>query len=439
MYKSIAMKISQQLRGAAIGIFVIGSSSLASVYLNSLGNDSKVVNYTGIVRGGTQRLVKLELAGKPSDAIIEKQDKLVDGLINGDPAMGLPAATDPAFRQQMELVATAWKDLKQKIVAVRENKQTSADLLAASERYFELADRAVSAAEKYSTDKTTQLRTIQLLVFGASLILLISIWMTVNKITNILKSSTSNITNSFDRISATIGEQEKSVNQQAQCASKATDLMGSMKDLTEQSKATIEMSMDRVTHVVELLKKTQKYDRQQVAAIFALQEKLRTIANCIESLDKQTVKISKAKIASAPALTTANRVRELQSDRNKIFATDLDISAEEFTKLLNNLQSSIAAVAVVTNDSNRIIEERVTTLKENTFDLSQASTAIDFLSLNERQSLTTAKQYASAVQQVISLIEVVNAGAKETTNSISQIRLSAGELGETTQALEARI
>ncbi len=433
------VKISQQLRSAAIGIFVVGSSSLGSVYLNSLGNDSKVVNYTGIVRGGTQRLVKLELAGKPSDTLIEKQDKLVDGLINGNAAMGLPAATDPEFRQQMQQVATAWKDLKQKIVAVRDNSKARADLLDASERYFELADRAVSAAEKYSTDKTTQLRTMQLLVFAASLILLISIWMTVNKITNILKNSTSNITNSFDRISATIGEQEKSVNQQAQSVGKANELMGSMKDLTQQSTTTIEMSVDRVTHVAELLKKTQQYDRQQVAAIFALQDKLRTIANCLESLDKQTVKISNVKMAPEPRLLAANRVRRLSSDREPIFAAERETSSEEFAKLLTNLQSSIAALAVVTKDSNQLIEERVTTLKDNTFDLTQITTAIDFLSLNERQILTTAKQYASAAQQVISLIEQVNAGAKETTNSISQIRLSAGELGQTTQALEARI
>ena len=58
------MKISNQLKSAAIGILAIGGSSLASVYLNSLGNDSKVVNSAGIVRGGTQRLVKLELAGE---------------------------------------------------------------------------------------------------------------------------------------------------------------------------------------------------------------------------------------------------------------------------------------------------------------------------------------------------------------------------------------
>lgn len=433
------MKISQQLRSAAIGIFVVGSGSLGSVYLNSLGNDSKVVNYTGIVRGGTQRLVKLELAGKPNDTLIEKQDKLVDGLINGNAAMGLPVATDPEFRQQMQQVATAWKDLKQKIVAVRDNSQARAELLDASERYFELADRAVSAAEKYSTDKKTQMQTIQLLVFAASLILLISIWMTVNKITSILKNSTSNITNSFDLISATIGEQEKSVNQQAQSVGKASELMGNMTDLTQQSTATIEMSVDRVMHVVELLKKTHQYDRQQVAAIFSLQDKLRTIASCIESLDKQTVKISNAKIASEAPLVEANRLRRLQPDRDKIFASDREISTEEFTKLLNNLQSSIAAVAVVTKDSTQLIEERVTTLRENTFDLNQITTTLDFLSLNERQILTTSKQYANVVQQVISLIEVVNAGAKDTTNSISQIRLSAGELGETTQALKAKI
>jgi methyl-accepting chemotaxis protein len=157
----MVMKISQQLKCTAIGILAIGSSSLISVYLNSLDNDSKVVNLTGIVRGGTQRLVKLELAGKQVDPLIENQNRLVNGLINGDSSLELPAATDPDFRERMQTVASAWVDLKQQILATRNDPKYRPELLAASEKYFELADRAVSSAEKYSNTKIERLRTIQ--------------------------------------------------------------------------------------------------------------------------------------------------------------------------------------------------------------------------------------------------------------------------------------
>ncbi|PSB58173.1 type IV pili methyl-accepting chemotaxis transducer N-terminal domain-containing protein [Chamaesiphon polymorphus] len=203
------MRISQQLRSAAIGILVVGSSSLVSVYLNSQGNDSKVVNYAGIVRGGTQRLIKLELAQRPNDLLIEKQDKLVNGLINGDRVLGLPAATDPEFKTQIETVATAWQDLKQKIVTFRQDSKTKADLLDASEKYFDLADRAVFAAEKYSTEKAERLRVIQIAIFAASLLLLIKIWTTVTQITNTFKKSTSDITQSSEQIALVVIKQEK--------------------------------------------------------------------------------------------------------------------------------------------------------------------------------------------------------------------------------------
>lgn len=58
------MKITTQLRGTAIGLFIFAISNVASVYINAIGNDSRVVNYAGIVRGATQRLIKLEMAGK---------------------------------------------------------------------------------------------------------------------------------------------------------------------------------------------------------------------------------------------------------------------------------------------------------------------------------------------------------------------------------------
>jgi methyl-accepting chemotaxis protein len=431
------VKISQQLRGTAIGILLIGTSSLVSVYLNSLGDDSKVINSAGIVRGGTQRLVKLELAGQPSDKLIEKQNKLVKGLINGDPNLGLPATTNPEFRSQMQQVATAWQDLKQKIVTVRENSQSKGDLLDASEKYFEIADRAVFAAEKYSTDKAERLRLIQIAIFAASLLLLTTIWITVNRITRILENSTNDISNSSDRISSVIGEQEKSIDRQVLTISKTHQLMNGLKDLTQQSTVTAEMSVDRVKQIIELLKKVNGTIRRNSIEISSLQEKINTISSHIDSLDKQTIKI--AKIAIPPAQSVlVNMGGHRQYNLNNLLDHS-DTNTQDINKLFNNLQSSIAAMMMVANDSATIVEIEAASAQQNTTDLHQAISTINFLSLNNQQILTTSKQYMNAVSQVTALIDLLNTGAQDTASSVSQIKLSASQLGKTTEALQTKI
>ena len=430
------MKISQQLRGTAIGILLIGSSSLTSVYFNSLGDDSKVINSAGIVRGGTQRLVKLELAGQTSEKLIEKQNKLVEGLINGDSTLGLPAATNPEFRSQMEQVATAWQDLKLKIVGFRQNSQTKGELLAASEKYFELANQAVSAAEKYSTDKSERLRMIQLAIFAASLLLLITIWMTVNKITNILKNSTSDISISFDQIYLVIKKEEQSIEQQALTIDKTSKLMNGLQDLTRQSTGTAEISVDRVDQMLELLKQANETTRRNSLGISSLQEKIMSISNHIDSLEKQTIKIAKAAIPASSRLVNTGIDRQSYRDNSVNRGKDIP---QDIKKLFNNLQSSIAVMKIVTTDSANILEIEVASTQKNAADLDQAISTIDFLYLNNQQIITTSKQYTSAVSQVTILIDHLNTGAQDTASSISQIKLSASQLGKTTDALQTKI
>lgn len=68
------MKISTILRHM-IGILIIILFISNVILLNSIDvmqGDGKVINYAGTVRGGTQRLVKLELSNKQSDKLVEK-------------------------------------------------------------------------------------------------------------------------------------------------------------------------------------------------------------------------------------------------------------------------------------------------------------------------------------------------------------------------------
>lgn len=177
------MKISTSLKIVIIALLSFSLVSVVSVYLqlNTMTDDGRVVNYAGIVRGGTQRLVKLEIGGRQADDLIAKLDKIINGLTNGDAELQLPKATDREFVDRMQEVKKSWEGLKQTIAKARQDKAQQDSLLKESEEYFEVTNRAVSAAEKFSKGKVTAQKTVQMVLFILNIIILGYIWIRSRK------------------------------------------------------------------------------------------------------------------------------------------------------------------------------------------------------------------------------------------------------------------
>ena len=65
-------------------MYLLSITAFLSIQLiDDLQGNARVVNYIGIVRGATQRLVKKELNHEPDDNLIKHLDKILDGLSNG--------------------------------------------------------------------------------------------------------------------------------------------------------------------------------------------------------------------------------------------------------------------------------------------------------------------------------------------------------------------
>ncbi|MBN2655095.1 MAG: HAMP domain-containing protein [Nitrospirae bacterium] len=177
------MKIVTQLKIIVLVLFFFGVVGNVAIYwqVNNMTMDGRVVNYSGIVRGMTQRFIKLELSDRKSDDLRQKLDKIVSGLINGDIELNLPAATDVNYLAMMNQVSQSWEGLKQGVMKARQNPEAKAELVALSESYFDLTNKMVSAAEEYSKVKVDVLKTVQLVIFVVNLILLLLIWMLAQK------------------------------------------------------------------------------------------------------------------------------------------------------------------------------------------------------------------------------------------------------------------
>lgn len=147
-------------------------SIVALIAMLQMQGNARVVNYTGIVRGATQRLVKQEMNGFPNDTLLRQLDGIVCELTTGEGENGLNALPDEAYQALMEQMQQAWSGLKDEIGRVRQGLP-SLRLYEISESYFDLADQAVSAAERYSEKRVTNSICVLLCLNGGFIALFV--------------------------------------------------------------------------------------------------------------------------------------------------------------------------------------------------------------------------------------------------------------------------
>lgn len=134
---------------------------LALLSIHQMQGSARVINYAGVVRGATQRLVKQELAGQPNDGLITRLDGILGELSTGVGDNGLERMDDEVFQGLVAQMQTQWAGLKEQILLVRSGGDRTA-LYEASEDYFELADRTVTAAEQFSERQVTRAELVLL-------------------------------------------------------------------------------------------------------------------------------------------------------------------------------------------------------------------------------------------------------------------------------------
>lgn len=161
-------------------VFLINALSIF-VMVDRMTLDGRVVNFSGIVRGATQRLVKLELSGSRSDEIMARLDKIINGLIDGDDELNLPRAVDAKYISSLNDVKTRWESLRGNIIGMRQNPSLSSVVLRESEEYFEATDKMVLDAEIFSYTKVKQIKIIQLAASIFSAVLLLSLFTVILK------------------------------------------------------------------------------------------------------------------------------------------------------------------------------------------------------------------------------------------------------------------
>ncbi len=439
------MKISTQLTLGAAGIVIVAASSIGSVFLGSSTKDSRVVNYTGIVRGATQRLVKLELSAQPNDKLVARLDQIINGLINGDNELSLPMAKDPAYLAKMQEVEVSWAKLKTTIKQVRADDSNASNLITRSEDYFELTNEAVSAAENYSTANIQNLRNIQLGIFGINLIIIGLIIAATRRITSTLQNFTDEIASSSEQITVTVERQESNITEQADSVNQTTSTVDQLGASSRQSAEKAEASAKSASEALSLAEDGTKTVAQTMEGMENLKEKVREIAEQIINLSEQTGQIStvselvgdlanQTNMLALNAAVEAARAGEhgkgfgvVASEIRKL-ADESRKSADTINSLVTEVQAAMNSAVMVTDEGKKTAESSIELAQGTAESLVGMKGAIDSVFANAQEISDTAKLQAVGIQEILSAINALNLGAIDTAEGMGEVKVSTTQL-----------
>ena len=113
--KSSIIQVSIGVLAVILAILIIIMMGIVS----DIQGTARIVNYTGLVRGETQRLIKLELSTQQENEMIREIRTFIDGLRNGDDELNLVRLDDVDFQNKMQELDDKFSDLYKKIHLVR--------------------------------------------------------------------------------------------------------------------------------------------------------------------------------------------------------------------------------------------------------------------------------------------------------------------------------
>ena len=451
------LRIINQLRITLFVLFLVAIFNLVTIYrqIDSMTNDGRVVNYAGIVRGNTQRLIKLTILEQNTDSIVSLLDKIIKGLTKGDKELNLVRIEDQDFQEKMGQIEKSWSRLKTTLKDYKNNPDSKAKerLLKEGEEYWSLTNATVSAAESFAKGNVQETKNLAIILFVANLLVLVIIWNISQYIKSRLTRTINTLASSSTQISATIDQQERIASQQAASVNETTttmdELEASCRQAAEQAKAAVTAAQQALglaqggTQAVEatlegmfILEKKVGAIAEQILFLSEQADQIGSISQLVSDLANKTnmlafnssVEAVRAGEHGKGFSVVANEIRKLADQSEK--------SAEKITALVSEIQSAINSTVMVTDEGTKTVAAGVQTAQKTNQAFAGVADAVNKVVLNNQQISLNLKQQVDAMQQIVEAMETINKGAKETASGISQTKSGTERLNEAALVLK---
>lgn len=137
-------------------ILLVFISASSYNLISSISGYVTLVNYVGIVRGASQKLVKQEISGRSDDELLLYVDEIVKELQGGEGRYGLVRVDFDQYNDNLKRLDRQWELVKLQIFNVRQGNGIEG-ILDSSEELFVVANDTVFSIEAYSRRQATRL------------------------------------------------------------------------------------------------------------------------------------------------------------------------------------------------------------------------------------------------------------------------------------------
>jgi methyl-accepting chemotaxis protein len=308
------------------------------------------------------------------------------------------------------------------------------------------------------TKEADNTRFIVLLVtWGSFIVVVVISGITLIWINKIVIKPINNIANTIDssssEIASTVEQQERTASQQAAAVNETTTTMDELGVSSRQSSEQAEAAVQAAKRALDLTEGGNQAVENTLGTMSDLNGKVNDISKQILLLSEQTNQIGSisqlvSDIANQTNMLALNAAVEAvrAGDYGKGFAVvaaeirkladQSKQSANKINILVNDVQKSINSTVFVTNEGTKTVKQGMEIVQSTAQAFAGVSDAVNDVVRNNYQISLNIQQQTSAVEQVVTAMNNINQGARETASGISQTRLGTTKLNEATQKLK---
>lgn len=130
-----------------VAIWVLGAVILTFA-LTQIRDYAGIINDSGVVRGGTQRVAKMTLAGENADETQQRVSNLLDKLEKRENERLYRGPETLRFMEDLAAVDNQWQLIEREVERIERHETSTDRLVELSEEHFRLADQMVLSAQQ---------------------------------------------------------------------------------------------------------------------------------------------------------------------------------------------------------------------------------------------------------------------------------------------------
>lgn len=453
--------IIKQLKIALIILFVFAILNMVwiSLQINKMTHDGTIVNYSGIVRGNSQRFVKLELFSQNDNTASNNIERILNGLKYGDREFNLNPINNVDFNNSLQELESQWFKLK----SIIENSQNQGQNLENNQRIFkdsedlwELANKTVALAENHARSNVENAQKLAFFLFFVNVVILGLMWKITKKIGSRLERSVGTISSSSHEISAAVKEQERITTQHAKSMEETHEIINELKYMSRQSVQQAEAASYKAQQVLNLSQKGDESVIETLDQIDKLTKQVNAIAQEILNLKNLLTDIN----------NTAQLVKELANQTNMLalnaaiesvragekgkgfslvaieirkLADQSKESADNINNIITEIQKAIERTVDASEIGADVVKQSVNQVNAASDSFQGVAIAIAEISTSLQRISDTTNQQDITVEQVFMIMKELNQVAQEAAIGTIQTKQGTEDLNTTVQMLTAMI